>query len=76
VWLLPAGPLHECSVCGSTEVGRRFGEMLALGRSQPWQDALERLTGMRETDASAIIDYFAPRMAWLKEQNHGQQYGW
>jgi peptidyl-dipeptidase A len=70
------GPLHECSVYGSTEAGRRFGEMLALGQSQPWQDALERLTGTREMDASAIIDYFAPLMAWLKEENQGQQCGW
>jgi len=70
------GPLHECSVFGSTEAGRRFAEMLALGQSQPWQDTLEKLTGTREMDASAIIDYFAPLMGWLKEQNQGQQCGW
>lgn len=56
--------------------GRRFAEMLALGQSQPWQDTLEKLTGTREMDASAIIDYFAPLMGWLKEQNQGQQCGW
>jgi peptidyl-dipeptidase A len=70
------GPLHECSVFGNAAAGRRFEEMLALGQSQPWQDTLEKLTGTREMDASAIIDYFAPLMGWLKEQNGGQQCGW
>ncbi len=70
------GPLSECSVYGNAEAGRRFREMLALGQSQPWQDTLEKLTGTREMDASAIIEYFAPLMTWLKEQNQGQQCGW
>ncbi len=70
------GPLHECSVFGTTEAGRRFGEMLALGQSQPWQDTLEKLTGTREMDAGAIIEYFAPLMGWLKDQNDGQKCGW
>ncbi|MBX5460211.1 MAG: M2 family metallopeptidase [Steroidobacteraceae bacterium] len=70
------GPLHECSVFGNKDAGRRFSEMLALGASQPWQDTLEKLTGRREMDASAIIEYFQPLMAWLKEQNKGRQCGW
>jgi peptidyl-dipeptidase A len=70
------GPLYECSVYGNTEAGRRFREMLALGQSQPWQDTLEKLTGTRQMDASAILDYFAPLQAWLKEQNQGQSCGW
>ena len=32
----------------------------SMGLSQPWPDALEALTGTREMDASAILDYFAP----------------
>ena len=70
------GSLHECSVYGNAEAGRRFAEMLALGQSQPWPDALEKLTGTREMDASAIVDYFTPLMGWLKEKNQGQQCGW
>jgi peptidyl-dipeptidase A len=70
------GPLHECSVYGNEEAGRRFREMLALGQSQPWQDTLEKLTGGREMDASAIIEYFGPLLAWLEEQNKGRQCGW
>jgi peptidyl-dipeptidase A len=70
------GPLHECSIFGSEEAGRRFREMLALGASQPWQDALEKLTGRREMDATAIVEYFQPLMGWLEEQNRGRQCGW
>ena len=70
------GPLYECSVYGNEEAGKRFREMLALGASQPWQDTLEKLTGTRQMDASAIIDYFAPLQTWLTEQNQGKSCGW
>jgi peptidyl-dipeptidase A len=70
------GPLSECSNYGSFEAGRRFAEMLSLGASEPWQDALEKLTGTRQIDASAITEYFQPLMAWLAQQNKGQQCGW
>jgi peptidyl-dipeptidase A len=46
------------------------------GVVQPWQDTLQQLTGTREMDASAIIDYFKPLEAWLEEQNKGQDCGW
>lgn len=70
------GPLHECSIYGNEEAGKRFRDMLALGQSQPWQDTLQKLTGTREMDASAITEYFAPLLAWLEEQNKGQTCGW
>jgi len=70
------GPLHACSIYGNEAAGQRFAEMLALGESRPWQDALEKLTGTREMDATPIIDYFAPLLGWLREQNAGQQCGW
>jgi peptidyl-dipeptidase A len=34
------------------------------------------LTGTRQMDASAIMEYFAPLQRWLKEQNKGQKCGW
>lgn len=70
------GPLHECSIYGSKEAGRRYQAMLSKGASQPWQDTLAELTGTREMDAAAITEYFAPLMQWLKERNQGQQCGW
>ena len=70
------GPLHTCSVYGNKAAGAKLKAMLAMGSSKPWPDALEALTGQRQMDASAILDYFAPLQAWLKEQNKGQQCGW
>ncbi len=70
------GDLHECSVYGSKEAGARLTAMLEAGASEPWQDTLEKLTGTREMDATAIIDYFAPLMVYLKEQNQGRSCGW
>jgi peptidyl-dipeptidase A len=70
------GPLHECSIYGNKEAGKKFQAMLSHGASQPWQDTLAELTGKREMDASAIIQYFDPLMGWLKEQNQGKQCGW
>ena len=50
--------------------------MLKMGSSRPWPDALEALTGSRQMDATAIIDYFAPLSAWLDDQLKGQKVGW
>jgi peptidyl-dipeptidase A len=69
-------PLHRCSIFGSKEAGRRLNATLEMGASRPWPDALEALTGEREMDASAIVDYFAPLKAWLDEQNKGRPVGW
>ena len=69
-------PLHRCSVYESKEAGTRLNAMLSMGVSKPWPDALEALTGSREMDASAILDYFAPLQKWLEEQTKGQPIGW
>lgn len=70
------GPLNECSIYGSKAAGERLTAMLAAGASEPWQDTLEKLTGTREMDATAIVDYFQPLMTWLQEQNRGRSCGW
>jgi len=69
-------PLHRCSIYDSKEAGTRLGATLEMGLAKPWPDALETLTGAREMDASAIIDYFAPLQKWLEEQTSGQPIGW
>jgi len=70
------GPLNRCSIYGNKEAGRRLNDMLAMGCSKPWPDALEVLTGQRQMDATAIRDYFAPLQKWLDEQNKGKPVGW
>ena len=70
------GPLHRCSIFGSLEAGERLNTMLEMGASRPWPDALEVMTGQREMDATAILDYFAPLHAWLDAQNATRSCGW
>jgi peptidyl-dipeptidase A len=70
------GPLHRCSFYGNKEVGRRLNEMLAMGASRPWPEALEAFTGTREMSGQAMIEYFRPLIGWLEQQNRGKQCGW
>jgi peptidyl-dipeptidase A len=69
-------PLNRCSIYGNKEAGTKLNGMLQMGLSQPWQDALEKIAGTRQMDASAIRDYFAPLQKWLDEQNQGKAVGW
>ena len=71
-----SGPLYRCSFYGSKEAGRRLAAMLQLGASRPWPEALQALTGQRQIDATALIDYFQPLMVWLERQNRGAPAGW
>lgn len=70
------GPLNRCTFFDSKEAGAKFNKMLEMGQSKPWPDAMEALTGQRQADASAILDYFAPLKKWLDEQNKGMKVGW
>ena len=69
-------PLNRCSVYGNKAAGERLNAMLEMGASRPWQEALDKIAGTREMDASAIRDYFAPLEKWLDEQNQGKPVGW
>lgn len=70
------GPLHRCSYYGDKKAGERLNTMMAMGASRPWPEALEALTGQKQMDATAILEYFAPLQKWLDEQNKGQTVGW
>ena len=70
------GPLHGCSIHNSKKAGAKLKEMLEMGASRPWPDALEVISGQREMDAAAILDYFAPLKEWLDEQNESRTCGW
>ncbi len=70
------GPLYTCSIQGSEAAGAKLWRLLSLGASRPWPDALEEVTGQREMDATAIVDYFAPLSAWLDTHNAGHRCGW
>mgnify|MGYP000281755459 CR=1 FL=1 len=70
------GPLHECSVYENKEAGAKLKAMLAMGASRPWQDAMQAITGQREADPGALLEYFEPLRKWLREQNKAEVCGW
>jgi peptidyl-dipeptidase A len=70
------GPLHRCSIYGNKAAGEKLAKMLEMGMSRPWPEALETLTGEKQMDAGAILEYFAPLQAWLDEQNKANKIGW
>jgi len=70
------GPLDECSIHGNKAAGAKLRAMLELGASKPWPEALAALSGESKADASAMVEYFAPLVAFLKEQNKGEKCGW
>ena len=70
------GPLHQCSIFGSKEAGKRLQAMMAMGASRPWPDAMEALTGQRRADAGPLVAYYAPLREWLRARNAGRTCGW
>jgi peptidyl-dipeptidase A len=70
------GPLHRCSIYGNGAAGAKLRAMLEAGASRPWPETLAQLTGSRDIDATAILDYYAPLRTWLAEQNRGKTCGW
>src|ERR1700739_1842728 len=60
------GPVHRSSIYRNKAAGANLARMLTMGQSRPWPDALEVMTGTRQMDATAILDYFAPLKKWLR----------
>ncbi|KAF4527176.1 hypothetical protein B566_EDAN006101 [Ephemera danica] len=71
-------PLHECDIYKSTAAGNLLGDMLQLGSSKPWPEAMALVTGQPRMDAGALREYFAPLETWLKAENErtGEFIGW
>ncbi|MFN0118945.1 MAG: M2 family metallopeptidase, partial [Blastocatellia bacterium] len=63
------GPLHRASIFNSKAAGAKLKQMLEMGQSRPWPEALKAVTGEDKMDATAVLDYFAPLKKWLDEQN-------
>ncbi len=70
------GPINRCSIYNNKEVGKRLNDMLEMGASRPWPEALAAVTSKSTMDATAILDYFAPLKVWLDEQNKNRSCGW
>jgi peptidyl-dipeptidase A len=64
---------HETNYYGSKETGKWLKDVLTPGMSVDWREHLKKSIGT-EMSAKPLLDYFAPLMDWLKEQNKGRNY--
>ena len=70
------GSLHECSIYGNEVAGEKIISTMAMGQSQPWQDAFENITGSRSLSGSSVMNYYKPLKEWLDKQNENRMCGW
>ncbi|XP_037709242.1 angiotensin-converting enzyme [Drosophila subpulchrella] len=61
--------LDNCDFYGNVEVGAAFHNMLSMGASKPWPDALEAFNGERIMSGKPIAEYFEPLRVWLEAEN-------
>ncbi|XP_050407171.1 angiotensin-converting enzyme [Patella vulgata] len=69
------GPLHQCDIYQNQQAGQLLSEMLKLGSSLPWPEAMVMVSGEDKMNATALMEYFQPLTDWLQEQN-GDDIGW
>ena len=70
------GPLYRCTFYGSKTAGKKLETMLVDGSKQAVAGVLYAMTGERQMDGGAMMEYFAPLKAWLDVQNKGKPSGW
>ncbi|NXF93071.1 ACE2 enzyme, partial [Eubucco bourcierii] len=70
------GPLHTCDITNSTAAGQSLRQLLQLGRSKPWTQALESITGEKYMNAAPLLHYFEPLYQWLQNANSARYVGW
>jgi peptidyl-dipeptidase A len=45
------------------------------GKTEDWRKVIKEATG-EELSTRAMVEYYAPLMKWLQEQNKGRPIGW
>jgi peptidyl-dipeptidase A len=58
---------------GRKDVGTFIGDILELGATRDWQVVMKEKLG-EDLGAQAMLAYFDPLMAYLKEQNKGRKH--
>ncbi|XP_034715811.1 angiotensin-converting enzyme [Etheostoma cragini] len=64
------GPLHTCDIYKSKEAGKLLGDVMKLGFSKPWPEAMAMITGQPKMSAKALMEYFQPLIEWLEKENN------
>ncbi len=64
---------HATNYWGSKETGKFLYDIMKTGASVDWRELLHKSIGSG-LSAKPMVDYFAPLMDYLKEQNKGRKY--
>lgn len=64
---------HATNYWGNKEVGNFLKKIMKPGESVDWRQHLQNCIHS-DMSAKALVDYFAPLMGWLKQQNAGRKY--
>ncbi|GBN45332.1 Angiotensin-converting enzyme [Araneus ventricosus] len=72
------GPLYKCDIYRSREAGQILSQVMELGSSEHWSEAMKIMTGgaTNKMDAGPILEYFQPLLEFLEEQNINETLGW
>ncbi len=62
---------HDTNYFGRHDVGAFLAGILRVGATRDWRELLEEAVG-EEISARAMVEYYAPLMAWLQQQNAGR----
>jgi peptidyl-dipeptidase A len=68
-------PPQSCSYAGNQAVGDFLRGIMEKGATEDWRKLLREATG-EELSTRAMVEYYAPLMAWLQQQNQGRPIGW
>ncbi|KAM9837051.1 angiotensin-converting enzyme [Aulostomus maculatus] len=63
------GPLHTCDIFKSKDAGKLLGDVMKLGFSKPWPEAMTMITGQPKMSAKPLMQYFQPLIEWLEKEN-------
>lgn len=72
------GPLHNCDIYQSKEAGKLLSDVMKMGFSKPWPEAMKIITGQPKMSVQPLMEYFNPLIEWLEKENkkNGDVLGW
>lgn len=68
-------PPQACNYSGNPAIGSFLRAIMEKGATADWRQVLREATG-EDFSTRAMLDYYAPLMKWLEEQNRGRTIGW
>lgn len=66
---------RNCSYYGNKELGAFLYNLMKVGATRDWRQLIREATG-EDLSAKAMLEYYAPLMKYLQEQNKGRDIGW